>query len=110
VIARIDPSTLISSIRGMLGGMRARSTRVAATATATLAAPPRRHIGTCSIANWRTRRPRLAPRLARIAISAWRRIARATKSPATFAQTMTKTSPEAPSSIQSRPERRPTST
>ena len=87
-----------SSDRSRLGGEYARSTSVAQTAICSPATPPAAASITDSTRSRRISRPRLAPIARRTAISFRRRSPRASRSPATFAEATSNTSPAAPAS------------
>ena len=92
-------SNATSSRRGRSGGARCTSTGTSQAARASAASAPRVATTAVSARSCCTRRPRLAPRLTRTAISRARRTARATRSAARFAQVTTRMRTTAPRSI-----------
>ena len=83
---------------GRLPGFQARISSMPPQASASPAAPPITASSTLSVSNWRTRRPRPAPRLSRSAISRSRTVARASIRLATLTTAISSTSPTAPAS------------
>ena len=103
-MARVKNNTVgsrpISSTRGSSTGAIRRSRAMPACASNRLSAPPPSASTTLSDSSARARRPRLAPRAARIASSCWRASARTRNRFATFPHAMTSTTPTAAKRIQ----------
>jgi hypothetical protein len=87
---------------GMSGGINPSSALVIHKARANPNAAPMNVNNMLSAASWRSRRPRLAPRERRTAISFWRSVERVKRRLATLMQQMRKTKATAPNKSRSR--------
>ena len=99
----VNPRTVVStSMRPSIGrnfAAEASMNVVPQTAARTPSVPPASESSKLSVRNWRTSRSRPAPSAARIAISLWRAVERASKRLPTFAHAIRSTNPTAPKSI-----------